>query len=194
MGTMQDYLDRLPDGIASYPEVRVKAAFLHSRLARLPSHVAQKMLPAEVRTLIASPVPSSFFIPVVPVFALNHAILDSFDDVRAYLDFSAEHNRVSLNSALYRVLFAMASPKMVLKRAASTWARIHDGINLETELGEGNTVTNVVTFPPHLAFPEILMTWQEAFAYTLGLSGGKEATVEIVEQSSTSVVYSGRWQ
>lgn len=193
MGTMQDYLDRLPDGLASYPECRSKAGFLRSRLASLPPGFDLAALPDELREIVTNPAPASLFMPSVHGFAFNHALLDSFADAGQFLDYSLEHNRKSVDSPMYRILFAVASPKMVLKRSAITWARIHDGIPLESITNEDNTFTNKVSFPPHLVFPEMLEGWAKAFAYTIGLAGGKNVQVDITEQSTTSAVYDGRW-
>jgi uncharacterized protein (TIGR02265 family) len=191
---MERYLAALPQGVDSYPECAQKGAILSQALARLPGLRIEAPLPAPVRELLTSPPLPSAWVPEVRTTAALLAICEShFPSEAAYLEHALQANRALLGSALYRVLMVVATPQLLLRRAALRWEALHRGSRLEMERVENDRARASLTYPPGLFAELLVRSFATAFQAAVEGAGGQAVRCEVVAFGPTRTEYEVRW-
>ncbi len=194
METMHDYLERLPNGIDSYPDCQMKASFLQEKFSSPPVPFDRARLPPVLQNLLNNPPPASVFVPTVHMFALNHALLDAMGgDEDAFERHTVDANRRQLTSPLYRAMFLFVSPKNLINNADARWGKVHRGVTLSSEVTGERSFRGSLTFPEHLAFPLLLTMWAAIFKLGIELAGAKNVKSEVGTVTSTHGTIFGEW-
>jgi hypothetical protein len=144
------YLARLPEGIRSYPDAKIRGGLVQSIIT---AHTlsARGALPDVVCDWIDSPPVTSEWVPQMMARVLLRAYFDAvFRTREAYLRWAYEAQKKTLSGPLYRVLFLGISPERLARMAASRYAHFHTGLTM-TVTGHGpGRADAVLTYPPLL--------------------------------------------
>lgn len=180
--SVQAYLDRLPEGLASYPECRAKASLLRDMLASRPLDPTADDLPQGLRALVAAPPPVSSWISEVEFCTASLAIYARHfggTDMAAYQQWIFTFNTLLFRKPLYRVLFALVSPQRLLVGTEKRWGTFHRGTSLSV-VDRGPTSARVrVEYPPHLYGIELLHAFAAALRSAVVVAGARRAFAEV---------------
>jgi hypothetical protein len=186
------YLERLPQGVDSYPECRAKASAYREALARRP--VPLDGLPPALQERLASPALVSAWIPEVHSLALGLAVADHHRMTdREYLDSVYVLSRDLLGGPTYRFLMADESPEAMLRHADVRWQAMHQGVGLSTERMGERACAYLLAFPVRLLDALLLQAFGQTFRASLSLSGAAEPRVSLVAHGETSARIEASW-
>ncbi|MEM6294137.1 MAG: hypothetical protein AAGA54_22855 [Myxococcota bacterium] len=182
------YLDSLPNGVDSYPDIRAKASLI--RLAVEVANVAQPPadVPEPIRRYFTEPPLPSTWLPEVHYNAFSLAVADA----RGFTveQFGAYWYTVSkrlVQSPLYAGLLGYLTPSIMLRTAALRWSAFHRGIKLKTAKKAGSLHLEL-TYPAGLV-PELCIEgYRQVFSAVTHVGKG-DATVRLVERSDDYVIY-----
>jgi hypothetical protein len=134
LDAMNDYLARLPAGIDSHPECRMKGAAVRAMLDSFRGFTPPPGTPAAILDMLAHPPAPSGWANEVPCHALMLiAAYDLFGGESGYLDNVLTGNRALFDSLVYRILFRFVSAKKILRQVDERWLMFHTGTTLECE-------------------------------------------------------------
>lgn len=188
------YLARLPRGLGSHPECLTKASvfriFCESRSIR---HFPWEQAPAEVATLLRTPVPYTEWLPETHVMATILAIADhhKLSDAETVHWFH-DANATLLGNRMYRALLSLASPSLFIAAAPKGWALFHRGSGIGV-VQRGNTASVTLRFPPYLYCELVRQGLGEGFKIAVSMSRAKHTQVEIVGSTPRSTEYLLSW-
>lgn len=193
---MRAYVDRLPAGLASYPDCVAKAALLRDILASRPLDASADDIPDDLRAVIANPPPVSSWLPEVQFVASSLAIYGRYfggDDLRGFEEWICTRNMALFRKPLYRVLIALMSPERLLVGASKRWTAFHRGTTLT--LLEHTPMYALVRleFPPHLYGSELMHGFAAGMRAAAIVAGGRNVASGLDEPTATSAVYWLRW-
>ncbi len=190
---VQAYLEKLPGGIAGYPNHLAKGSLLRSVLGEKPLADVAGALPAAVRPLLEG-VAHTSWIPEVHFRALLRAVRDRhFQSDAAFLSWAHEAQLRLFQGPLYRVLFFAVSPQTIVRTAAGRWGKFHQGTELVAQVQpEGADLT--LYHPPGLLDALDHAATCEGFRAAATLSGGREVTCTVAERTATSAKLLIRWR
>jgi hypothetical protein len=175
------YLARLPDGIRSYPDAKIRGGLVQS-IIMAHTLEARGALPDVVCDWIDSPPVTSEWVPQVVARVLLRAYFDQvFRTREAYLRWAYEAQKKTLSGPLYRVLFLGISPERLARIAASRYAHFHAGLTMTvTRHAQGRAEAE-------LTYPALLCDGFDHQATLEGLRAGLElAGAKNVSGSATS--------
>lgn len=150
-----DYIDSLPRGLDSHPECAITGESMQVYLKMFPQLSELDGLPPQLQRLIHPPVPDGW-IPEAHFLALAHAVRDAFfktdQDYHHHVDLL---NRELFNRPIYRALFRLLSPQLLVMGAAKRWNSIHRGTGLDVDATPVDTngrrsVSGYFTYPSRL--------------------------------------------
>ena len=192
--SLSNYLDALPNGLDSYPDVRAKASLYRSVL----DHGAIEdvsVLPEPLRRLATDPAPVSAWIPEVHSHALMSAVRDlCFESDAAFVQHAYDRQRELFDGRLYRIMLALASPSLLLRTAALRWRTFHRGSTFSVESSDGTETRVRIDHPPHLwddLLTDALVAGLEA---VLDLSGAVDTKLVITDREPTVLRLHGTWR
>jgi len=188
------YLERLPAGLASYPECLAKASILRDMLATRP--LAADDVPPELTELVLHPPPVSSWIPEVWFCTAASAIYGRHfggRDLDGYVQWIEGFNEVLFRKPLYRVLFALISPSRLVAGAANRWAAFHRGITFELVERTPLSVLVRLDFPPYIYGIEMLHALSAGLRAAIRVAGGHDPSTEIALTTATRAEYWVRW-
>jgi hypothetical protein len=196
--SLDTYLARLPDGLASYPEALAKGATIRASIEAMPAEIRRgDGLPPRLRELLRDPPTTNAWGSEVEMWALVLAAYDtSFgtSGVAAYDTWAYELNRRLLGGPLYRVLFAVISPERLFVGASKRWAAFHRGTTMDiSDMAHGGgklRLTTPASMLPRVAQVALAAGYRAAF----DLAGGKGVEVTVEEQSSTCMTFTASWR
>ena len=156
--TTAHYLSRLPAGLDSYPDCRVKADLHEGLRESFPRIAEDTSLPDIVRTYLQGQYDNEW-LPETVGSMLVHLVRDyGFISNDAYEKWAYDNNARVFSKPHYRVLVAIFSPTLLLSGAARRWGSLHQGSTMKTEpvIRQGPTfrTASILTFPPYV-FDEI---------------------------------------
>jgi hypothetical protein len=186
--TLDRYLDGLPEGVDSYPNLMTRGA-LARLVLRDPVHTLplDAGLPKGLEDLVRRPPSVSAWIPLVQLCALLAASFDViFADrggLPAYEAWSFELHRRVLGGPLNRALIAMEGPERLVANYRSRWSAFHRGtlldvMSLDTE-GRLRGAALRISYPRH-AWPHIAL---------IGLGAGLRATLVLAGAKAPEVTW-----
>ncbi len=188
MRILEDYIAKLPDGFASYPDAQCKASVLNVFTRDYRELLLEKLPSDELRNLIADPPPDSVWISEVEVQSIFHVLREvEFPVESDYVEYARKMNRELLSSGLYRALFRVLSHSRVVRMTGTAWARFHIGSTLLVETEEKKSHIFHMEFPPYLLGPINLRAIVTAGEYALELGGAERVYSKILETSPTSM-------
>lgn len=197
--TAKSYVERLPQGIDSYPEAQIKGAVVRAVLEDVDfrRRVAPGDLPEAVERLLRDPPGLGEWLPET-----YHSILmSSFFDARfasagglpAFEAWVYEGNRKLLSSAAYRILFAVVSPERVFVGAHKRWSAFHRGSSLEVERADKRSAAFRLVYPPRLMSDLAVRGFSMAFRAAGEAAGAKLMQVRFEIESDTTTRYDAHW-
>jgi hypothetical protein len=188
------YLARLPEGIRSYPDAKIRGGLIHSILTAYPL-VARGALPDVVCDWVDSPPLTSEWVPQVVARVLLRAYFDEvFKTREAYLGWAYDAQKKTLSGPLYRVLFLGISPDRLVRMAASRYAHFHVGLTMQiTQQGPG-TAEAELTYPSLLCDAFDHQATTEGLRAGLELAGAKDVRGGAKSSSETNALIELAWR
>jgi hypothetical protein len=179
------YIDGLPDGLDSYPEVTIKGSMARGMIELQPDNFALSRLPISLQPLFVELPLVSQWMPEVKLIAMCCAVREAFfDDDDTYLNWVRGGLRSIFSSPLYRIAFAVVSPTRLVKSATKRWGAIRQGTEREiVELNENGNLGRV-RHPPGLyndLYARVLLAGLLAI---YGLSRAPNPIGEVLEVST----------
>jgi|GEM_PF-505272 len=195
MSALDAYLNRLPEGLNSYPEFRQKASVFRDFLRMLDF---DRLLPAlpnhEMRQWVQDPPGDNCWISEVHTCAVMAAAVDScFDDDDGFQDLAFQVHQASLSRPLYRGLMSLLKPSRVMKLGGSTWRFIHEGSSLAV-VEVGDRVELILQHPPHAYCDPMVRAQAGAFLTVAHLAGQDDAAVSLTQHNEREARFIVDWQ
>lgn len=194
---VRGYVERLPDGLASYPECTAKAALLRDILDSRPLDATADDIPEALRMTIASPPPVSSWIPEVHFVASSLAIYGRYfggDDLQGFDEWICARNSALFRKPLYRVLIALMSPERLLVGASKRWGAFHRGTTLTLLQHTPTSALVRLEFPPHLFGDELMRGFAAGMRAAAIVAGGRDVVSGLEAPGPTSAEYWIRWE
>lgn len=192
--TVARYLERVPGGLAAYPQCQGKASLLRSVLEDFPTQRLSSGLPPTLAELVRHPPPPGHWIPEVHFRAVMRAVLDEFfGDPAKFVAWTYSAQQRVLGGPLYRMLFVLVSPERVIRSAHSRWASFHRGSKIDFEVFSGHGIVTLI-HPPHcheLLDHEAVIA---GFRVALELAGGHNVTSTTLECDATRASSRVAWR
>lgn len=175
------YVTGLPIGLESYPDCVCKGTVWRAHAEAFDDQKAlAAVAPDPVARLLAQPPGETAWIPETHFNALLLLLrARRFPSDEAFLQRLRALNRQLLSSALYRILFAVSSPRWVVSGAAGRWGAFHRGVGIEVASDEPGRVLLRLRYPRGLVSPLVAQAYVTAFDAALELSGGKDREVSL---------------
>lgn len=192
---LEAYIERLPQGLDSYPEALAKASLLRSvaDFRPIPRQV-REALPAALATLLEAPPPVTHWVSQVHTHSLLLVLRDSVcSDQEDFVRFCYLRQRELFQSAMYRVMFALATPGMLFGAIALRWGSLHRGTSLSIRERTDTTTHLQLDHAPHLWDPEVSLATAAGLRAVLDLSGAIGARVEVEHPSNEQTLFHGQW-
>ncbi len=184
-----EYVNALPDGMASYPECRVRADVSNEVFRRFPEVLEHPGISKEMVSLLRETSRAGEWMPdvhgVVARLLVRDSICESDEEFCAW---SHEVAGAVFTRPLFRVLMYVLSPTLVMMGASRRWAAFRRGTTLNADMkGRGGTVE--LRYPEHLYTPLILEGFVAAFRASLEAARAVEPRFELIE----SLPGTARW-
>jgi hypothetical protein len=191
--SLDAYLEKLPAGLASYPQMTIKGAIFRQFLKGVDTGRLRASLPARLVELVDNPPPPSVWMPEVQSNAVFAVVADvCFADEAAFMQYAYENNKEVLESPLYSLLIRMLSPSRVVKLAAKAWGQMHKGTTLFAD-GHGAYTLLRLDHPPD-AYPRcMLQALSQGYLSAAHLAGEEAATVDLVEVEADGAAFKLNW-
>ncbi len=190
---LDDYLAALPEGLASFPECRVKASLFRAALASYPLRAPRQGLPGPLVRLFDSPPPVTEWLPEVVSVAAHYAIADAQElNDDAAVDWMYRTNRQLAQSRLYRAVTAVASPRLALRGAKMAWGMIRKGTNLSVELDD-DSARITITHPEGVWTELVHRATGAGFRAVLESSRGTDVRVKLAVSRADRAIYDCTW-
>jgi hypothetical protein len=193
-----DYVDQLPDGLASLPDCRVRAAVFDAIWRDFPE-LGRRELPQPLSDLLRGKVPANAWISEVVGQVANLMVRDvgvKTDD--EFLSWTHEVSRALFDKPVLRHLMKMMSPALVVMGAAKRWSAVHQGSTLEAApvrtSGPRATTVGRLTYPAGLFPPLFFRGLTTAFEAALMGARGRAVQVELASVDVTAAEYLVSWQ
>lgn len=188
------YLASLPLGIASYPECRSKVAVWRNIVRRTNTSNLPERVPTELRELLDLPLPEGAWFPAVHSFAGHLMLRDClFTSDEAMYDHFRHVDRMLLAGPLYRVLFSLTSPHMVVHASDRRFATLFQGLELSTARVDARSVEVCLDYPPRLCPPLVGRLFLIAFEVAVELAGGADVQGRVLAVKATGSRYALSW-
>lgn len=190
---VEAYLSKLPEGLASYPDVLAKGSLATQLLEGLPPEIIPT-LPAPLAALALKPPAASAWISEVHLSALMLARMEflGLGHEQAIAWFHAQNVKL-LRQPLNRLLLMVATPSVLLNSGSSRFESFHKGTRVfAMQRGKCDWTVNL-TFRPHLFPPLVIDAFRISFQAAMEQTGVKEVSSELVESSPTHAVFGIRW-
>lgn len=189
---LRAYLDRLPEGLDSYPECRAKASLYRSILETLP--IDDTRLPEALRDLLRRPRPVTDWIPEVH----SHAVLISqydqhFRELPSFVAHCYAAQRELWASKIYAFMMRFVSPVRLVTSASQRWGQFHRGSELAAERSGERSAILRLTVPPHIYDEVALVGLTEGLRAVID-SSGTTSEFALVEADATGARWAVRWE
>jgi hypothetical protein len=165
-------------------------------LTAVPVEPPADLLPACIDTLLRDPPLNSQWIPEVHSVAAHLAAYDLRfgDDWDAAEQHIYSSNRALLESPLYRALFRLASPGLLLRGAQWRWGQLHKGVDLTANVDASGLSGHITLSYPHALFTsEFVQGIGMGIKALLEANGMRAIKHELVEYGPQGAVIAGDW-
>lgn len=196
---LRRYIERLPEGLDSYPSVTVKASVYRDTIEALPLDDTLELLPDELRELVAHPLPVTAWIPEVRSLSILVAVRDRyFPQTEAGLDEYAEwvyqRNRKLLSRPLYRALFLLVSPERLMSGVERRWSAFRRGTSLRLLTKGPGMAELVIGHEPHLYDEVIRRGMCGAFRAAAAAAGARDTKAWILDSTERQTQIRVEWK
>lgn len=189
------YVRGLPEGLDSYPECASKASVWRNILKWTDASSLAGSVPPELLVFSSPDMVDGAWISAARSFAGHLALRDClFPTDEAMYEHFRMVDRELLSGRLYRVLFALASPRMVVHAADRRFASMFKGITLEARDAGTHRVQLSLKYPPGLLPPLVGRLYLIAFEEAARLAGGKNVVGKVLEHGLTDELQELSWE
>lgn len=195
---LASYLDGLPAGLGSYPACEVKGTMMRAVLRDEVHRRFAADLPHELAKWVASPPLATQWVPEVHQLALMVAAYDGHFAAAggepAFLSWAQRGSAQTLSSPLYRAIFALAGPGLLLAGMSRRWGTLRRGTSLElVDQGAGWAEVEMRT-PPRLYDDLLLRARARSFQSAVETAGGKAPSARILAVRETGARFRVEWR
>ncbi len=193
LSSLDQYVAELPNGLDSYPEHRIKAAFTRSLLEQSPVRPAG--LPGPVGELVEHPPLISAWIPEVHHQAVMLAVVDqAFSSKEGpFLSTMLAMQRRLLGHKIYAPLLQLVSPARLLNQASKRWAKFHQGTALQVSPTRDNEVWLRVEHPPGMFSAVGRRALASGFRAAIEVARSENGDVEVAVAGPDFTEFRGHW-
>lgn len=191
---LAEYVRRLPQGLASYPECKAKGTLVTSALEEHDTSALGPGLPEAVVQVLRSPPLAGVWVHGTLSDAVFYTIADAFyGSDEAVMAWTRDRTRRTADSKVYRAIARVARPALLLRMAAAAHALFQRGTDLIVEpTDDGATVR--LTHPPYLHGGLNHLSNVAMFEVLLELAGAQEIRVDLTISAATHAVYGATWR
>ena len=189
-----EYLDRLPDGLDSYPEYQAKASLHLGTLGPKMAEIDPEGLGPRLGDFLRAPRPVSAWVPETVNAALQLALADACFPGQdfAYFDYVEQRAAEIYSGNLYSVLMRVVSPRMLAKGATRRWKAFRRGIDYRVEIQDNGT-RSTLHFPRDLYNEVLLLSYGRVVQAAYHVGSAPRAVVRLVEFDAESATYESTW-
>lgn len=195
MTRIERYVASLPAGFASHPQCQHKFATIRDYVVGTPLLERLDVLPPHLAEMLRNPPPVTAWISEVDANCIFLGVREAgFRTDDEYYAFSAERSRQLMSRAMYRLMFALITPRRVVKGAAWKWTQFHRGTTMTGTLDDdsrGGTLE--VRFPAGLMSPIAAGGYAGALRAAFGMSTSAPVSLEIADTTPSSFSYRAQW-
>ena len=188
------YLEKLPQGLRSYPDCQLLAdgaRWMQRTHAAVWRHTS---LPPTLRTQLTQPWTSETWIPMVLAVAQAELVRESLGlPDEDYLTVAAGRALNLLQRPGYRAVVRVLTPHLLLLGMHWRWGKFHRGITLDSKGGSRYSHVIQMTQPEHIFPPISYRFYARVFTGLVALTGAQPGDVEIATMSPTRTQYVVRW-
>ncbi len=196
-GPFQEYIDGLPEGLASYPDCRTRGSLVR---AITDSHPCERLRAAsiadELRPLLSPQLPVSALIPEVHYVAFVCLFYElEFDSWAEFETFWLNRNTRLAKNIAYRALFNAIGPKNLVKFVGIRVSHFKKGpISMKARECENRKAIVRLEGPP-LLYPDLIAdAWTIAFKAFVAAAGGKDVEANRRAVSDTITDFHLEWR
>lgn len=191
---LAEYLERLPAGLASYPEAQTLGLLLKSAVAPHYFHASWKELPPELMVVLRSPPLPTAWVSTVLTDAVFCVVADTFHPTReAVLKWSYERTLRLTALPMYATLTKLAGVERFLRTAVKIHALFQRGTDVSLHVwGEEAEVR--LTHPPHLHGELNHLSNEAVFRAVLESAGALDVTMRLRESRPEGALYVASWR
>ena len=192
------WMDGLPQGLASYPSCQVKGTMVRAVLQGGIHERFAARLPPELRRWVETPPLATQWVSEVEQLGLILAAYDGqfagAGGEPAFLAWTQRGSQQALTSPVYRVMFAVAGPGLLLQGMSRRWTTLRRGTSLDL-VSQGSGWAEVeMRFEPRLYDDLLLRVRARTFESAVETAGGKDVAVRIVTARETVARYRVEWR
>jgi hypothetical protein len=189
------YLAKLPAGIASYPECKVRTGtYEHVLLSDAGSRPSLAGVDSHVRDFLLVP-SRGLWVPEVNLLAGILAVGDQYGlSPEQHFDWLLERNRQLFRSVVYRAVMAFFSPEMLLRKSSERWGSFHLGTEFRTQYTSGKEAMAELIFPPHLFDEVVLKVFAGVFVAALERANAQWVSMTVTQVTPTRGPYKMEWR
>ncbi|MBC8070181.1 MAG: hypothetical protein IAG13_17740 [Deltaproteobacteria bacterium] len=184
------YLAGLPDGLASWPEIRAKGSMVRAALRVRPIALEPQaeVLP-RLRELIEHPPLDSMWMTEVEYCALSLLVADLHDlDDAGFCRFWYDVMSSLVRSRLYSVMLRWVSAPTLLRSTAARWGTFHRGTELRgVAIGDGLQLD--LSFPSGLLPQPFIDGYTSVWQAMIDHSSSRGAVAQLAAVDSRSATW-----
>ena len=192
------YLSRLPRGIASYPECKVKADVHEDLSTEFPQLLDSGKLPAIARDYLSGRYTEKWLPETIglSLVLLPRDVIFKTDE--EYLEWSRIFMGRMFAKPVYKIMMHVFSSALIVMGAAKRWGSFHQGSILQVDRlrkidGLYRTVGRL-TYPPHLFSGLLLPHLASTYMAALEANKAQSPRVEAHEISPTEAHFHVSWE
>lgn len=192
------WLGGLPHGLASYPSCQVKGTMVRAVLRDGVHERFAAKLPRELRQWVETPPLATQWVSEVEQLGLILAAYDgqfaAAGGEPAFLAWAQRGSQQALTGPVYKVMFAVAGPGLLLQGMSRRWSNLRRGTSLDL-VGQGAGWAEVeMRFEPRLYDDLLLRVRGRTFLAAVETAGGKDVAVSILSARETVARYRVTWR
>ncbi len=190
---LAEYVARLPQGLASYPECRSRGTLVLSALEGHALEPWRDAMPAAVWAMIEQPPLPGAWVPAALSDAVFFAVVDThYPTDAAVVQWTRERTLRTARSRMYRALTRISGPAMVLRMSAAVHGMFQKGTELDaSRMDDGMALR--LRHPAHLHGGANHLANVGMFEVLLEIATARPSRVAMVESEPESALYHARW-
>ncbi|MGC4118094.1 MAG: hypothetical protein QM765_26795 [Myxococcales bacterium] len=193
---LAQYVDSLPQGLASFPEAQAKGSICRVLLEKHPLKDPQG-LPDEVLAFVTKPIASAAWVSEAACMGLHLAIGDAYKmGAGEYDRWLYEHNASLLDgrfSFMFRAVMSLASPAVLLQGAGVKLGGFHKGTDLHIDSRGPTEVLFHLTFPAGLYTELCMAAFRAAFQVSLDMTKARDIRCSLVAMGKGRADFKVSW-
>ena len=177
---LAQYLDTLPQGLASFAECKAKGDILRHLVEKHP--IADTTgLPDDLATTIKRPIASTSWLHECLCMGLHLAIGDAYKmDDAAYDRWLYEHNAGLLDGRfMFRAIMSLATPGVLMHGAAIRFNAFHLGTRLDITSRTSGVIDFQIAYPKGIYTELCVAAFRAAFQAALDMTQAKDVRCKL---------------